>query len=92
MPERIVAVCCVPTTPDGREVYRTGEALERAGLSRSTFFRWIREGRMEDTQFRDRHGRLVFTARELDELCAKAQRLVSASGERLKDREVESTR
>lgn len=80
VPERIEAVSYVPTTLDGWEVYRIGEALERAGLSRSTFFRWIREGRIEDTQFRDRNGRRVFTARELDELCAKAQRLVSAPG------------
>ena len=85
MPERIEAVSYVPTTLDGWEVYRIGEALERAGLSRSTFFRWIREGRIEDAQFRDRNGRRVFTARELDELCAKARRLVSASGENLKD-------
>ena len=85
VPERIEAVSYVPTTLNGWEVYRIGEALERAGLSRSTFFRWIREGRIKDTQFHDRNGRRVFTARELDELCAKAQRLVSAPGKRLKD-------
>ena len=64
---------------EGEEVYRIGEALERAGLSRSTYYRWVREGRINDTDYRDRNGRRVFTHEELDNLCSIAQRLVPAS-------------
>ena len=69
----------VPVTLQGQEVYRIGEALDRAGLSRSTYYRWVREGRIEDTHYRDRNGRRVFTSKELEVLRATAQRLVPAS-------------
>ena len=64
---------------EGEEVYRIGEALERAGLSRSTYYRWVREGRIDDTDYRDRNGRRVFTCEELKNLCSIARRLVPAS-------------
>ena len=69
----------MPIVLDGQEFYRIGEALERAGLSRSTFYRWVRDGRISDTDFRDRNGRRVFTREELENLCSIAQRVVPAS-------------
>ena len=80
VPERIKPFKnAMPIVLEGEEVYRIGEALERAGLSRSTYYRWIREGRIGDTSYRDRNGRRVFTRKELDNLCSKARRLVPAS-------------
>lgn len=64
---------------DGQEVYRIGEALNQADVSRATYFRWVREGRIADTRYRDRNGRRVFTTEELDRLVAAANRLVEAS-------------
>lgn len=69
----------MPVMLEGEEVYRIGEALERAGVSRSTYYRWVREERVADTQYRDRNGRRVFTCEELKNLCSIAQRLVPAS-------------
>lgn len=69
----------MPLMLDGEEVFRIGEALEKAGLSRSTYYRWVREGKIVDTDFRDRNGRRVFTREELENLCSMAQRLVPAT-------------
>lgn len=64
---------------DGKQVYRIGEALSMAGLSRATFFRWVKDERITDTRYRDRNGRRVFTEDELQRLMATAHRLVEAS-------------
>ena len=50
-----------------------GEALELAGLSRSTYFRWVREGRIRDVEYRDRNRRRVFTQEELQLVPASPQ-------------------
>jgi DNA-binding transcriptional MerR regulator len=69
----------MPITANGTTVYRIGEALLEAGLSRATYFRWVREQKVADTRFRDRNGRRVFTAQEVQELCGVAHRLIEAS-------------
>ena len=65
-------------TIDGRVVFSIGEALREATISRATFFRWVKEGFIQDVEFRDRNGRRVFTAEEVDELKRFAHRLVTA--------------
>jgi len=71
----------MPATIEGRTVYRIGEALKIAGVSRATYFRWVRQGRMSDTQYRDRNSRRVFTEAELQELERVANHLVDATGQ-----------
>ena len=68
----------MPVTIDGKVVFSIGEALREAAISRATFFRWVREGIIQDAEFRDRNGRRVFTAEEAEELKRFAQRLVAA--------------
>jgi predicted site-specific integrase-resolvase len=68
----------MPFDIDGRTVYRIGEALREAGVSRATYFRWVREGQIADTEFRDRNGRRVLTAEELEHLKRFAHRLVES--------------
>jgi predicted site-specific integrase-resolvase len=68
----------VPLVIDGKKLYRIGEALSSAALSRATYFRWLKQGRVRDTQFKDRNGRRVFTEQELLDLKREAQRLVEA--------------
>lgn len=63
---------------DGRVVFSIGEALREAAVSRATFFRWVKEGLIQDTEFRDRNGRRVFTAKEVEDLKRFAHRLVAA--------------
>lgn len=66
----------MPLVIEGRKLYRIGEALALASLSRATYFRWLKQDRLKDTQFKDRNGRRVFTEEELSDLKRKAQRLV----------------
>lgn len=76
---RIATVISMPVTINGTRVYRIGEALLHAGVSRATYFRWIKRRRIPDTRFRDRNGRRVFTEEELTRLTDEANRLVEAS-------------
>lgn len=66
----------MPLVIEGRKLYRIGEALASASVSRATYFRWLKLGRLRDTQFKDRNGRRVFTEEELQGLRHEAQRLV----------------
>lgn len=68
----------MPMMLDGTLVFRIGETLRTAKMSRATYFRWVREGRCNDARFRDRNGRRVFTPDELRELLLVANRLVDA--------------
>jgi DNA-binding transcriptional MerR regulator len=65
----------MPLSRSGLTLYRIGEALHEAGVSRATYFRWVREQRVSDTQYRDRNGRRLFTESELDALTTFAQQL-----------------
>lgn len=68
----------MPLLIDGRKLYRIGEALRMASVSRATYFRWLKLGRVRDTQFKDRNGRRVFTEEELYNLKSESERLVEA--------------
>ena len=59
-----------------RTLHRISEALERAGVSRATYFRWVRQGRVADVRYRDRNGRRVFTPEEIVALERVAHRLI----------------
>ena len=47
-------------------------------MSRATYFRWLKCGKLKDTQFKDRNGRRVFTEEELEGLKKETDRLVEA--------------
>ncbi len=68
----------MPVVIDGKKLYRIGEALAAAPVSRATYFRWLKLRRLPDTQFKDRNGRRLFTESELEGLKHEAQRLVEA--------------
>jgi len=76
---RLATVDPVPVTINGKKVYRIGEALEQAGLSRATYFRWVQQGKIPDTQYKDRNQRRVFTEEELEQLTRAANRLVESN-------------
>jgi hypothetical protein len=69
---------------DGKKLYRIGEALAAAPVSRATYFRWLKQRRLPDTQYKDRNGRRLFTEAELEGLKHEAQRLVEAPQAHLK--------
>jgi len=66
----------VPILVNNTKLYRIGEALSTASLSRATYFRWLKAGKVRETQFKDRNGRRLFTEAELQILENKAKRLV----------------
>lgn len=68
----------MPLIVQGMTVYRIGEALAKAGVSRATYFRWIKEQRIADVKYRDRNGRRVFTPSEMADLLGTANCLVRA--------------
>jgi DNA-binding transcriptional MerR regulator len=60
---------------DGKTYYRTAEACRLAGISRNTYFRWLREGLLPDVGIRDRRGWRLFTEEDLLRLRSEANRV-----------------
>ncbi len=65
----------MPIEYSGNTYYQTKEAYEEAGISRATFFRWLKKGIITDTRTRDRRGWRLFTQEEVGKLKAEAQRI-----------------
>ena len=55
--------------------YLMKAALERAGISESTFYRWIRSGRAPDVKLRNRANWRIFTDGDIDRLRAEVGKL-----------------
>jgi excisionase family DNA binding protein len=51
----------MPIAINGKKYYRTAEACQVAGVSKNTFFRWVKEGFLDDVEYRDRRGWRLFT-------------------------------
>jgi hypothetical protein len=64
----------MPTTIRGTTYFRTAEACGMAGISKNTFFRWLRSGMIEDVRTADRHGWRLFTDCDLTVLRDRALR------------------
>lgn len=63
----------------GRTVYKTKEACQLAGTNVSTFFRWVREGKFADVEYRDRNGWRLFTSSDIHRLKADVKRIYRVS-------------
>ncbi len=71
----------MPIAIDGRTYYRTAEVCQMVGISRSTFFRWLREGSFTDVKNVDRRGWRLFTEEDLARLKAEVNQIIpNASG------------
>jgi predicted site-specific integrase-resolvase len=60
---------------NGDVYYRTHEACQMANISRSTFLRWVRNGIVKDTPYRDRRDWRLFTVAYIQMLRAVANRV-----------------
>ncbi len=58
----------MPLTISGKKFYRTQEALQLIGLPRSTFFKWLKEDKVEDVKYKDRNGWRLFTEDDIKKL------------------------
>ena len=65
----------MPITLNGTKYYRTAEACTIAGISRTTFLRWVREGTITDVLHRDRKGWRLFTGDDLARIEVKANHI-----------------
>lgn len=65
----------MPIIYNDKKFYQTKEAYAEAGISRATFFRWIKLGIIQDASTRDRRGWRLFTEAEVRRLKAEAQRI-----------------
>jgi excisionase family DNA binding protein len=62
----------MPVKIRGEAYYRTSEAAQIAGISRSTLLRWIDDGIVKDESRRDRRGWRLFTQADIDRLQEEA--------------------
>jgi len=65
----------MPITVNGETYYRTAEVCRTVGISRSTFFRWLRQGSLADAKNVDRRGWRLFTKADIDRLKAEANQI-----------------
>ncbi len=65
----------MPVTVNGETYYRTAEICQIAGISKNTFFRWVREGSFADAQNRDRRGWRLFTEGDANRLKTEVNRI-----------------
>ena len=65
----------MPVTVNGQTYHRTAEVCRMVGISRSTLFRWLKEGIFREAQHRDRRGWRLFTEDEIDRLKAEVNQI-----------------
>ena len=70
----------MPVVLDKRIYYRTSEVYRLVGISRSTLFRWFKEGIASEPQYRDRRGWRLFTGEEVERLKALVNQVNRSEG------------
>jgi len=65
----------MPVTVNGQTYYRTAEVCRAVGISRTTLFRWLKEGIFREAEHRDRRGWRLFTEDEIDKLKAEVNQI-----------------
>jgi len=71
----------MPQSINGTVYYQTNEACKLAGISRATFFRWLKDGTIEDVKHKDRRGWRLFTDEDIEKLKKEAQKVVKIEEE-----------
>jgi len=66
----------MPVRVNGQTYYRTAEVYRAVGISRTTFFRWLKEGVLQEAKYRDRRGWRLFTQDEVNRFEMEANRVI----------------
>ena len=61
---------------NGQTYYRTADVCRIIGVSRTTFFRWLKEGILKEARRRDRRGWRLFTQDEVNRFEVEANRVI----------------
>ncbi|MGD9142736.1 MAG: MerR family transcriptional regulator [Dehalococcoidia bacterium] len=72
----------MPVILDNRTFYRTSEVCRKAGISRSTLLRWLKEGYLNISEYRDRRSWRLFTESDVESLINEANRICDVSDRR----------
>ena len=59
----------------GQTYYRTAEVCSLAGISRSTLFRWLRRGILDDVSHRDRRDWRLFTDHDINRITNESNKI-----------------
>lgn len=65
----------MPITLRDQTYYRTAEVCEITGLSRTTLWRWMKKGILEDSAKKDRRGWRLFTDEDIRKIEDEAYKL-----------------
>jgi len=66
----------MPIKINGETYYRTSEVCRIVGISKTTFFRWLKDSIFKEAEHRDRRGWRIFTKAELNTFKAEANRII----------------
>jgi excisionase family DNA binding protein len=67
----------MPVAINGQRYYRTSEACQMVGISRATLLRWLRQGNLKLTEYRDRRKWRLFTEDDVKRLNLEANRITA---------------
>jgi predicted site-specific integrase-resolvase len=68
----------MPIKINGIRFYRTNEACKKAGISRATLFRWLKNGTFKDVIHKDRRGWRLFTENDIERLIKEANKIINS--------------
>jgi len=69
----------MPVIVNGQTYYRTSEVCQVVSMSKSTLFRWLKEGIFREANHRDRRGWRLFTEDEVNRMKVEANRIIKSS-------------
>jgi DNA-binding transcriptional MerR regulator len=69
----------MPVVINNQTYYRTAEVCRIVGVSKSTLFRWLKEGISSDTEYRDWRGWRLFTADQIETIKTKTSHVTAIS-------------
>lgn len=58
----------MPIEIDGKTFFRTNEALKKIGISKATWFRWLKEKKLPDVRHKDLRGWRLFTDEDIERI------------------------
>lgn len=68
----------MPVTIEGQTYFRTGEVCRLTGISRSTLFRWLKQGLVSTPTNRDWRRWRLFEGSQVQEIKARTELVISA--------------
>ena len=71
----------MPFSINDQIYYRTAEVCRMVGISRSTLFRWLKEGIVSEVEYRDWRGWRLFTAKQIEAIRTKTNHVTVITGE-----------